>query len=172
MFRKPRETVTSATYIEPSTGRPPTPPNSASIKHEHRMASIQTPPPSTPMPLLGRSKTTPKANVKAASTIGNRSSGKSNSSILSFFKKAEQFPAKVVDEQEEESVFIDDGDVGIDTEGVTQTPTPPRDYDLGKDRAGQQGGFVVEEGSKRYNEIDVPNKRRRISTDNSTLISN
>ncbi|KAL9624809.1 MAG: hypothetical protein Q9204_007839, partial [Flavoplaca sp. TL-2023a] len=172
MFRKPRETVTSATYLEPSTGRPPTPPNSGSTKHEHGMASIQISSASTPMPLLGRSKTTPKANVRAATTIGNRSSGKSNSSILSFFKKAEQSPAKVVDEQEEESLFIDDGDVGIDTDGLTQTPTPPRDYDLAKDLAGQLRCSAVEEGSRRYNEVNVPNKRRRISTDDSTSIPN
>ena len=132
------------------------------------MSSLQISSPNTPMPLLGRSKTTPKANVKAATTIGSRSSGKSNSSILSFFKKAEQSPAKVADEQEEESLFIDDGDVGIETEGLTQTPTPPRDHDFGKDLAGQLRCSAVEEGSRRYNEVDVPNKRRRISMDAST----
>ncbi|KAL8644918.1 MAG: hypothetical protein Q9226_007530, partial [Calogaya cf. arnoldii] len=166
MFRKPRETVTSSAHIEPSTGRPPTPPSSVSFKQEHSMESIQTPSPRTSMPLLGRSKTTPKANIKTTGSAGGKASGKSNSSILSFFKKADVSPAKAKlkqEEEEEESLFIDDGEVDISPKGITQTPTPPRDQDLGKDRSLQVEHTMSPDSSMRYNEVDVPNKRRRIS---------
>lgn len=136
------------------------------------MESTQIPTPRTPMPLLGRSKTTPKANVKAAASAGCRSSGKSNSSILSFFKKADVSPAKGPQKQEEESLFIDDGEMDIMPIGFTQTPTPPRDHVLGKDRSGQGDHSITGEGSMRYNEVNAPHKRRRISPeqpDASTL---
>ncbi|KAL8845663.1 MAG: hypothetical protein Q9221_009176 [Calogaya cf. arnoldii] len=166
MFRKPRETVTSSPNIEPSTGRPPTPPNSTSFKQKHSMESTQIQSPRTPMPLLGRSKTTPKASIKTTGSAGGKSSGKSNSSILSFFKKADVSHAKAPhkqEEQEEESLFIDDGEVDISPKGITQTPTPPRDQDLGQDRSLQGEHTMSPDSSMRYNEVDVPNKRRRIS---------
>lgn len=132
------------------------------------MESIQSP---TPMPLLGRSKTTPRANVKAVGSAGSRSSGKSNSSILSFFKKADVSPAKALHQQEEESLFIDDGEFETESKGLTQTPTPPRDYGIRRDWSGQREYSTNRAGPMRYNELDVPNKKRRISTerlDNST----
>ncbi|KAL8996533.1 MAG: hypothetical protein Q9169_003970 [Polycauliona sp. 2 TL-2023] len=120
------------------------------------------------MPLLGRSKTTPKTSIKAAAPAGVRTSGKSNSSILSFFKKADASPSKVASKQEEESLFMDDGEIDVEDKGVTQTPTPPRDHDLGKDWSGQGEHTTARNGSIRYNEIDVPNKRRRIATNGSS----
>lgn len=131
------------------------------------MESIQIPTPQTPMPLLSRSKTTHKANVKAAASAGGRSSGKSNSSILSFFKKADVYPAKGPQRQEEESLFIDDGEMDIMPKAFTQTPTPPRDHEMGKDWFGQGEHPTTRDGSMGYNEADVPNKRRRISTERS-----
>ncbi|KAI4253979.1 MAG: hypothetical protein L6R42_007366, partial [Xanthoria sp. 1 TBL-2021] len=131
------------------------------------MESIQIPTPQTPMPLLGRSKTTPKANVKAAVSAGGRSSGKSNSSILSFFKKADVSPAKGPQKHEEESLFIDDGELDIMPKGFTQTPTPPRDHEMGTDWFRQGEHPTTRDGSMGYNELEVPNKRRRISTEQS-----
>ncbi|KAL8668364.1 MAG: hypothetical protein Q9168_007006 [Polycauliona sp. 1 TL-2023] len=167
MFRKPRETVTTSVYIEPSTGRPPTPPNSTSMKQEQSMDSVQISTPKTPMPLLGRSKTTPKANVKTAAPAGGRASGKSNSSILSFFKKADASPSKALNTREEESLFMDDGPIDVESKGVTQTPTPPRDHDLGRDWSAQGTHSIGGEDSMRYNEVNASNKRRRTSTDDS-----
>ncbi len=164
MFRKPRQTVKSATHIEPSKGRPPTPPNSMSMETEPTMESGNVPVPRTPMPLLGRSRTTPKATLKSPLSTG-KVNGKFNSSILSFFKKADPSSAKASPRQEEESLFIDDGELAMDTEGPTQIPTPPRDDDVGS-ALFKGGGQPTSSGEAlRYNEVNVPNKRRRMSTE-------
>ncbi|KAL8768541.1 MAG: hypothetical protein Q9209_005226 [Squamulea sp. 1 TL-2023] len=164
MFRKPRKTVRSSINAEPSTGRPPTPPNSMSIKSEHSMESVQVATPNTPMPLLGRSKTTPRATGKSVASANGRASGKSNSSILNFFKKAAVPAAKTEVRQEEESLFIDDEGMDVEPKGFTQTPTPPRDDNLGDDLSRNGEHPTTPDDLLRYNEISVSNKKRRLST--------
>ncbi|KAL8695559.1 MAG: hypothetical protein Q9224_003355 [Gallowayella concinna] len=171
MFRKPRESVVASTVVEPSTGRPPTPPNSTitSSKNEYRMESLQASMPRTPIPLLGRSKMTPKMNGKIMAPTGGRSSGKGNSSILSFFKKAQTSSPKADVRQEEESLFIDDEEGDLQAEGLTQTPTPPADLELGNDALDDKTRTTPVDESLRYNESGVPSKRRRVSTESDRL---
>ncbi|KAL8783189.1 MAG: hypothetical protein Q9213_004818 [Squamulea squamosa] len=171
MFRKPRKTVESSIYAEPSTGRPPTPPNSMSAKSELSIDSVQVAVPKTPMPLLGRSKTTPRATGKSVVSANAKASGKSNSSILNFFKKAALSPTKTGVQQEEESLFIDDGGMDVEPEGFTQTPTPPRDHNLGDDLSGNGGHSTSLDDSVRYNEVGILNKRRRLSEEPDRPIS-
>ncbi|KAL8811115.1 MAG: hypothetical protein Q9200_002056 [Gallowayella weberi] len=167
MFRKPRETVIASTTAEPSTGRPPTPPNSTTTtpKTVYRMEPLEAPAPTISTPLLGRTKTTPKMRGKIVPPLGARSSGKANSSILSFFKKAQTSSAKTDTRQEEESLFIDDGEVDAEPEGLTQTPTPPRDFELENDALNNKSHTTPMDESFRYNEFGMSNKKRRVSTE-------
>ncbi|KAL8948716.1 MAG: hypothetical protein Q9222_005128 [Ikaeria aurantiellina] len=161
MFRKPREAAsvtTDSILVRPSIGRPPTPPHTQASSMEFKPDLVQTSVMNTPMPLLGRSKTTPKSNGKTVVNTGGRSNGKSNSSILSFFKKADNMPAKAKSSEEEEGLFVGDAYLEMEMDGPIQTPTPPRDHDV-------EASSTVLDDSNRYNEINGSVKRRRLSED-------
>ncbi len=94
MFRKPRENVNVTLHApyKPATGRPPTPPSSTSYWESGKSIDTSSVMASSPMPLLGRSRTLPRSNGRtntSPATINGKSKGKPNGSILSFFKKTE-----------------------------------------------------------------------------------
>nr|POF12928.1 dna cross-link repair 1a protein [Quercus suber] len=157
MFRRPRETDENQ-----ALGRPPTPPEtpaktpfSLAVPPKvpaPRMAShIQSP--RMPLPTIGRQG----PNGKSKSTP-SKVKGRPNSSILSFFKKAE-----VGNER--------DGGLFVDTETSSSgTDTQGRHLAIDEDfRCANE-----EEENTRFNESENQNKRRKISaevmaeTDSST----
>lgn len=94
MFRKPRENVTATLHApyKPATGRPPTPPSSTSYRDSGKSIDTSSVMASSPVPLLGRSRTLPRSNGRTHTspvTISGKSKGKPNGSILSFFKKTD-----------------------------------------------------------------------------------
>ncbi|KAL8926900.1 MAG: hypothetical protein Q9208_002709 [Pyrenodesmia sp. 3 TL-2023] len=167
MFRKPRdipEPSIAPSPIKPSTGRPPTPPSSMTAKVEHSMESVRAPAASSSTPLLGRSKTTLRASSESAITAGGRSGGKSNSSILSFFKKANP-AAPASPEQEEDRLFLDNSGLELDPDGPIQTPTPPKEHEMKFGITEGESGSTQSDDTLRYNEARGPVKRRRLSAD-------
>ena len=164
MFRKPRELKASVTDdgpILPSTGRPPTPPSSitnntgpATAISTYSMASM------TSTPMLGRSKTLPKRTPFIASAK-NKGKGNGNGNIMSFFKKAEsgvQSGQLTTEEEEVESLFLEDSPLKTKGEVVFQTPTPPRDDLI----VGEVEDTRDEYDISRFNEDPVPSKRRKL----------
>ncbi|KAL8827945.1 MAG: hypothetical protein Q9170_006810 [Blastenia crenularia] len=174
MFRKPRdiaETTTTPTPLKPSTGRPPTPPQSTMIKTEHTMESVHVPIPKTSTPLLGRSRTTPRANGKNIMSVGGKSTGKTNSSILNFFKKANTAGGTSQSRQDEDGLFLGSANLEEGEEGLTQTPTPPRDQDIDEQLHHDHGSPITLDKPLRYNELGGSSKRRRLSSDlDGTLV--
>lgn len=134
------------------------------------MESVRAPDAVSSTPLLGRSKMTPKANGKSGLSAGMRSGGKSNGSILSFFKKADTTVVQSCSKPEEDSLFLEDFDVSMELEGFTQTPTPPREHNVDDD-FGKQENAIPPDETTRYNEIEGPLKRRRLSADLDRPIS-
>ena len=111
----------------------------------------------TPMPLLGKSKTTSK---KIAAPIAGKGRARGNGNIMSFFKKAESVETSSlggVDHESGESLFLEEDSVKT-TEKPMQTPTPPRDEDSPND----VDMLATDSPLSRYNENAIPNKRRRI----------
>ena len=111
----------------------------------------------TPMPLLGKSKTTSKKNF---APIAGKGRGKGNGNIMSFFKKAESVEISSlggVDHESEESLFLEENSVKT-TEKPMQTPTPPRD----EDSSNEIDMLATDSPLSRYNENAIPNKRRRV----------
>ena len=164
MFRKPREVPTvefNETALRPSTGRAPTPPSSVGGDQRRiRTNTIYFMSPSTP--LLGRSKT---ASNKSFATASGKANAKGNGNITSFFKKVEslnaQSPCKQ-NEEEEDTLFVGTDPKPIsDTADVPlQTPTPPRDEGAPKEADVRS----INPPISRYNEDDLPNKKRRTET--------
>ncbi|KAL2037123.1 hypothetical protein N7G274_010119 [Stereocaulon virgatum] len=158
MFRKPRDeaaSVASESPLRPSIGRPPTPPSSSSRKVSPAPAAT-TYSMATPMPLIGKSKTTAR---KVATPVAAQRKGKGNGNIMSFFKKAESSVTSSKDVKEgdwEEGLFLEESPVK-ETILPLQTPTPPRDENTPEDVEMESGGLPF----SRYNEDAVPNKRRR-----------
>lgn len=94
MFRNSRENGgnKSRTSYKPSIGRPPTPPSFTSSGDPLKSITTSSTMASSPMPLLGRSRTLPRSTGRingAPVTTNGKSKGKPNGSILSFFKKTE-----------------------------------------------------------------------------------
>ena len=148
--------VATETPIRPSTGRPPTPPSSTSQRS--RPAPSTTYSMATPMPLLGKSKTTSKKYP--APIIAGKGRGKGNGNIMSFFKKAESVETSSlggVDHDCEESLFLEEGSTKTSDKPM-QTPTPPRD----EDSPNEVDMLASDSPLSRYNENAIPNKRRRI----------
>ncbi|KAL8698741.1 MAG: hypothetical protein Q9201_006408 [Fulgogasparrea decipioides] len=128
------------------------------------MEAVQAPIVKTQTPLFGKGKTTSRANGKSPVFAGGKSSGKGNSSILSFFKKADSSSTKANLDQKEEDLFLDGGSWDVDLDGPIQTPTPPGDHEA-RSELHEDGGFVAaEDEPRRYNEIGGPVKRRRVCT--------
>lgn len=111
----------------------------------------------TPMPLLGKSKTTSKKNP---TPIAGKGRGTGNGNIMSFFKKAESVDTSSlgrVDHESEESLFLEEESIKTAKKPM-QTPTPPRD----KDSPNDLDMLATDSPLSRYNENAIPNKRRRI----------
>lgn len=111
----------------------------------------------TPLPLLGKSKSTSKKN---SAPIAGKGRGKGNGNIMSFFKKAEFVETSSLggaDQENEEGLFLEEGPVKT-TEKPMQTPTPPRD----EDSPNEVDMLATGSPLSRYNEDALPNKRRRI----------
>ena len=111
----------------------------------------------TPIPFLGKSKTTSK---KVSTPIAGKGRGKGNGNIMSFFKKAETGETSSVgrvDHESGESLFLEEESVKT-AEKPMQTPTPPRDEDSPYD----VDMLATNSPLSRYNENTIPNKRRRI----------
>ncbi|KAL8638537.1 MAG: hypothetical protein Q9228_004320 [Teloschistes exilis] len=167
MFRKPRgaaETPINSTPIKPSTGRAPTPPSSIASRKEKSMEYPQPSTQKTPTPLLGRSKTTLRSNGKTPITGGGKMGGKSNGSILSFFKKATPGSSRTNESTKDEDLFLD-GPAHDEAENPIQTPTPPGDFEFEADSPRDAREDSTLALSFRYNEIEGPIKRRRVSAD-------
>ena len=158
MFRKPRNQFPVDNPLSPSTGRPPTPPSStpgsAAITDTYAMSTLVA---KSPLPLLGRSQTLPRSTNRQSAGMG-KAKGKSNGSILSFFKKADS-PNKATEppKSEEEDLFFQE-DGWQNNQEPTQTPTPPQD----------EGAFVAPrrihgaDDFLRYNEYTGSVKRQRV----------
>ena len=147
--------VATETPIRPSTGRPPTPPSSTSQRSQPAPSTTYSM--ATPMPLLGKSKTTSK---KIPAPIAGKGRAKGNGNIMSFFKKAESVETSSmggVDHGSEESLFVEEETVKA-AEQPMQTPTPPRD----EDSPNEVDMLASDSPLSRYNENAIPNKRRRI----------
>lgn len=164
MFRKPREVsapVASEFSIRPSTGRPPTPPPSASQRTAQANASTTYDMAAT-TPLVGKTKPTqkktPTTNASAVKARG-KASGNGNGNIMSFFKRAESTETNgMYSKEEEDSLFLEASPVTIEGHMPTQTPTPPRDESLFGDVKFES----AESPTSRFNEDAVPIKRRRL----------
>lgn len=116
------------------------------------------------MPLLGKSKTTPKKN---STPIAGKGRAKGNGNIMSFFKKAESVETSGlggVDQESEGSLFLEEGSVKI-IEKTVQTPTPPRE----EDSSNEVDMLATHSPLSRYNENALPNKRRRIQDSDGQL---
>ncbi|KAL8736535.1 MAG: hypothetical protein Q9181_002406 [Wetmoreana brouardii] len=167
MFRKPRDIADpsiDSTPVKPSTGRAPTPPRSIETRTGNRMEAVQAPIVKTPTPLLGRGKTTFRTNGKSPVLASGKSSGKCNSSILSFFKKADPSSTKASSSQKEEDLFLHGESLDVDFDVPIQTHTPPIDQEALGELYEDSGFVTAEDESRRYNEIGGPIKRRRVST--------
>ncbi|CAF9921377.1 MAG: hypothetical protein HETSPECPRED_004512 [Heterodermia speciosa] len=166
MFRKPREVITSLADVAPqapSTGRPPTPPQSSHRRPigtgSHKRITMTAP--STP--LVGRNRTAPKVT---RTSFAGKAKSSMNGNILNFFQKAGPTAANKKSEaviRGEESLFLDDDDFGTGPKlgKAVQTPTPPKEYDEYVDLPDVYGWEVEEAETMRYNEDDVPVKRRK-----------
>ena len=109
------------------------------------------------MSLLGKSKTTSKKN---SAPIAGKGRGKGNGNIMSFFKKAESVETSSlggVDDEGGESLFLEEDSVQT-IEKPMQTPTPPRD----ENSPNEVDMLAIDSPLSRYNEIAIPNKRRRV----------
>ncbi|KAL9044260.1 MAG: hypothetical protein Q9214_002587 [Letrouitia sp. 1 TL-2023] len=164
MFRKPRETVNLAfgSPSLPSVGRAPTPPMSTE-KPIFMVAAPSSSMPPVAQPMLGRSRNTAKRSGQFSVSANGKHQGKSNGSILNFFKKATSSPS------EPEESIVDDDDLFLPmsapfrgAQSIAQTPTPPRELD---EMPRNQG--TVDDGSVEatYHEAQRPFKRRRTEED-------
>lgn len=120
--------------------------------------------PSTP--LLGRNKTAPKVSARTPSA--GKAKSNTNGNILNFFQKAGPTAGNKKSEaviEGEESLFLDDDDFGTGPKlgKAVQTPTPPKEYNEYEDDLPNVYSWEVEEAeTMRYNEDDIPIKRRKI----------
>lgn len=163
MFRKPRGEAFSITPtpLELSIGRPPTPPSSSCGAPTRRSTVTYSTMASSPVPVLGRSQTVPRAKARNASSPSTlKTKGKPNGSILNFFKKAEPgyHPSKS-DKDNGESLFVEHDEVKEDIILSTQGPTPPRDPATPPKTNGSSPSDNI---ATRYNEDTGSVKRRRL----------
>ena len=175
MFRKPRENATSTVYTpqKPSTGRPPTPPSFTSYSDQLNTINASSTMASSTMPLLGRSRTLPRStgrtNASPIATTG-KAKGKSNGSILSFFKKAESSQQANGNGGGNGSLFFG-GDNFHGSLSRPRSPTPDDLYDDPLELVRQSSSTSQTlnqdlEGS-RYYESGTSIKRRKIDSASS-----
>ena len=118
--------------------------------------------PSTP--LVGKNKPAPKVSARTSSAGKPKSN--TNGNILNFFQKAGPTTGSKKSEaviKGEESLFLDDDDFGTGPKigKVVQTPTPPKEYDEYEELPGVFGWESEETETMRYNEDEIPVKRRK-----------
>ena len=120
-------------------------------------------------PVLGRSKT---ANIKTPKSM----KGKSNGSILNFFKKSDTADSPEIatklegreEEEEEESLFIGDEVKDELEKEPYQNPTPPKEDDYRRYQVAESFNTPVsDELDKRFNE-NAHSVKRRKTDDNQT----
>ena len=119
--------------------------------------------PSTP--LVGKIKTAPKVSARTSSAGKPKSN--TNGNILNFFQKAGPPAGSKKTEAVitgEESLFLDDDDFGTDLQigKAVQTPTPPKEYNDYEELPSVFSWESEEAETMRYNEDDIPVKRRKI----------
>lgn len=96
-------------------------------------------------------------------TGGPKAKGKSNGNIMNFFKRTESTNTNSGSvNEEEDSLFLGDSPVKMQTQGTTQTPTPPREHSYASTSPENHGESMLESPLARYNEELGPVKRRRI----------
>lgn len=146
MFRNPRENLYLSTkeLVKPSVGRPPTPPKSSkaankkSPRHEIQLDRQQN---------LNIHSSAKKPVKSKRSFPGKIPAGKSNTSILEFFKRVDA-PVK------EEKIFLDRGSQSLYRQPSPKLLSLESDSDESYDHL-------------RFNETTGSIKKRRISGDNS-----
>ncbi|KAI9751777.1 MAG: RIBULOSE-phosphate 3-epimerase, partial [Chaenotheca gracillima] len=170
MFRNPRENASSTQEAasKPSTGRPPTPPDTPrsgakapSIQQPPKMKGSKTPLATKPSSSLngtgpGMRTTPPSGNGKVK--------GKSNGSILSFFKKVDIESERangVVDDST--SLFVGGEDWSAPTQSHARSPSPTNDFGFEDANGASMNG-----GNSRYNEDSTPVKRRKFDNPDSS----
>ena len=117
---------------------------------------------SSATPLVGRSKILPKTNGRTP-TFSGKAKGRSNGSILNFFKKADSNPSLTGNDDEgEDSLFLEESPMKKDVEVPAQIPTPPRDYESPESPSRRVSQTVTDQGTPRFNEDPGPVKRRRV----------
>ncbi|CAD6571763.1 MAG: hypothetical protein ASARMPRED_004781 [Alectoria sarmentosa] len=148
----------SETPLRPSTGRPPTPPSIT--RHRAPQSSANTTyVMATSTPLQGKTKGPPK---KTPITGAGRAKGKPNGNIMSFFKRAESSGTTRTDFKEEDApLFLGESPVMNSAKIPLQTPTPPREESSNETSPGDVEMSIRDSPSSRYNEDEVPRKRRR-----------
>jgi DNA cross-link repair 1A protein len=164
MFRKPRETSSPSIEIplNPSVGRPPTPPNGDQIANP-QASSMMASRTSSTKPLTPRPNS--KSNVPSSSrqntstkktTTGfAKTPGKPNGNILNFFKKVE-------DPLKEDSIFLSDNS----RESAERPRTPSHGtlpYEIADSVADDDDGLFG-----RFNEVAGPMKKRKTSNEGVT----
>ena len=113
-------------------------------------------------PLIGGSKTLPKSNGRTP-TFVSKAKGKSNSSILNFFKKADSGPSSNGNNKEDEdSLFLEDSPTGKAMKQPVQTPTPPRESISPESPSSTLCQTATDSEKFRFNEDFRPVKRRRV----------
>lgn len=156
MFRKPRnaDSAENATTL----GRPPTPPDSPAktpftlavppaVPAPKMAASKAKKPRQVPLPVIGRQGPSPSSR-KAAVTPKSKQNGKPNSSILSFFKKAEDGG------EDADGLFVPERSAGRNSFDPGNRSPSSAEGSVGQDRA-------AAEEHDRYNENGGSVKRRR-----------
>jgi len=158
MFRNPRENAWAAieTPLKPSTGRPPTPPTQAPREHLATMASTGSSKPLTPRP---NSKTNVPLSTRQSvnKTTVVKINGKTNASILNFFKKVDS-PLK------DESIFLSQRstDKDIPTRaGIASPRAVDIEVDIDVDLEDIYGPADLD--TKRFNELGGSIKKRKTS---------
>lgn len=110
-------------------------------------------------PLQGKTRAPSKRTPTAGTGKGK---GKPNGNIMSFFKRAESSGTTVADvKEEDEPLFLGDSPVKGGARMPLQTPTPPREESSNETSPEDVEISIRDSPLSRYNEDEVPSKRRR-----------
>lgn len=117
--------------------------------------------PTLTTPVLGRSKTVLKSNVRSSAFSGGKMRPKPNGSILTFFKKTLSTSTPYNHNLDlDESLFIEDNELPK-AEEVLQIPTPPMDS-ISVESSPKSSGKFEDEDVLRFNEEPGAVKRQRV----------